>query len=273
MTCMSLVKGVLDRIYRYDGVDDASICKSLDNLQRAYGDLVDNPIGVDYSHPATRFAYIYRYSTMHADLVCQMIERYSVLEGLFEASELLVTCCGGGPGSELLGVTKYMETYRKNTRVSFYLFDREGTWSECWAGVCRQINASFWLNPMFVQIDVTDRKSWCQLQDYLQADLFTLVYFLSELHGVKDYAKPFFSNMFLKAKRGSLFLYVDNNSSPFYDWFDEMARDSNLEILVSDHDHIVLGQGEDKTKLAPYYPRFEYPKLTADVAFRVCQKP
>jgi hypothetical protein len=108
---------------------------------------------------------------------------------------------------------------------------------------------------------------------YLNSDLFTIIYFLSELDSKKSNAEPFFLNLFQQVQPGALLLYIDNNHSQFYNWYDELVTQFPIEILLSREGSMRINDyTEEKTDLAKYWDKFGFPKLTADVAIRVCQK-
>src|SRR5207244_2075350 len=88
---------------------DEHIKRKIDTLSMEYGRLTDTKAEcIDYTDPLTRFAYIFKYTVAHADYIMQLIRCNSQLVHLFARKEVEVTCLGGGPGSDLLGVLKHM---------------------------------------------------------------------------------------------------------------------------------------------------------------------
>jgi len=229
MTLMQLIKLVLDDAYakihiQDEGEKDAVIKREIDNLSMEYGRLIDTRADcIDYSDPVKRFAYIYKYTVAHADYIMQSIRGIDELQALFIRKDVDVACLGGGPGSDLLGVLKYMMAAGSKSSLTCYIFDRERAWGDSWSRVAKRLDAPFRVYPVFQQMDVTDSQTWVSYQDYLQADLFTLSYFMSEVWRIKSKAEPFFEHCMAKAKKGSLFLFIDNNSSEFYGWFDYLS--------------------------------------------------
>lgn len=63
---------------------------------------------MSYENPITRFAYIYAYTTVHADAVYAFIQNFDALKEIFNAEVVNVSCIGGGPGSDFLGILKYI---------------------------------------------------------------------------------------------------------------------------------------------------------------------
>ena len=250
---------------------DAYISAELSRLRPLYRNLLNAPY-IDYSQPVTQFAYIQRYVTAHADLVRQLISQSSVLDTVFDRGKVTVTCVGGGPGSDFLGILKYMTQAEKTATLKCILYDREEAWGERWSDVDDKLDPCFRISTVFQKFDATDVSSWQSHTKYLNSDVFTLVYFLSETYGLQCQAQDFFMYLFRYAKPGSVFLYLDNNASQFYGWFDSMAAASGLEVLETAETVMNIGTDERKTDLGVYFNKFGYPKLKADVAYRICRK-
>ena len=102
MNCFKLVKSVLDEQYSAvpgkEAEKDAAILEKLKYLSKQYAGLADGKAKIDYADPVTRFAYIYRYVTAHADFVCSFIEQTG-LKKLFDEKTVNISCIGGGPGT------------------------------------------------------------------------------------------------------------------------------------------------------------------------------
>lgn len=126
MKCFKLIKDVLDEIYaELPAADrDARIRAELTALSKSYKTLLRAPV-IDYANPAARIAYIFRYVTSHANMVYQIIDTCDELRKCLDKSRVVLTCVGGGPGSDLLGVLKYLEENGKFPQLSCWLLDRE----------------------------------------------------------------------------------------------------------------------------------------------------
>jgi hypothetical protein len=227
MTLMQLIKLVLDDAYRSihiadEAEKDSLIKEELSTLAMEYADLTKATAApIDYSDSIKRFAYIYKYTVAHADYIMQLVGECKVLRELFIKKHVEVACLGGGPGSDFLGVLKHLiKSSVKDTSLTCYLFDKERAWGDSWSDVARSLDAPFKVFPVFQQMDVTDSSSWASYEKYLRADLFTLSYFLSEVYKIRARAEPFFSHCFSQMKAGSVVLFIDNNHSQFYGWFD-----------------------------------------------------
>lgn len=115
MTLFQLVKIALDALYKeasneYGKKTDKEIIARFKYLTDKYNDLRnDGREPVDYKDPATRFAYVYKYVASHGDYVVRLLTlTRESLGKVFNNETARVTCIGGGPGSDILGVLKYL---------------------------------------------------------------------------------------------------------------------------------------------------------------------
>lgn len=276
MNCFQLLATVLDEVWSQMPGNDAQKTDAVhaqeQYLHQHYANLLRVNQPVNYADPATRYAYLCCYVSSHANLVADLIRNNSELSDLFEAERVQVTCVGGGPGSDLLGVLKHLDRVGLTPALKVYLYDREQAWSESWSDVDDKVDKG--ISTYFEPFDVTAAATWQQKQKYLLSDLFTMVYFASELHWVAASAAPFFDNLFNRAKRGSLFLYVDNAHTTFFNWFDARYQGKGVSVLASADDATMrLPNEEEKRDLGAHYLRIQGdPKIRANVAYRVLRK-
>ncbi len=277
MRCFPLLKSILDEIWKElpfpseDEKIDAIRLKEA-NLKERYRNLLSTgKASIDYSDPATRYAYICCYVTSHANLVAKLIND-TALKSLFDRERVQAACIRGGPGSDLLGVLKYCEKLTARPQLKFYLYDREQAWSDSWSDVESKVGGT--ISTTFQSFDVTDINTLKQNTKYLKSDLFTMVYFASEVHAVRDQAAPFFENLFTNANAGAMFLYVDNASPDFFRWFDDQYENRGITVVESsDGTQLQLPIAEQKTDLGEHLNRIEgQPKLRANIAYRVLRK-
>jgi hypothetical protein len=277
-TLMQLIKLVLDEAYGQialpdEQAKDALITKEIDCLSEAYRRLKDpKRMSIDYSDPLKRFAYIYKYTVAHADYIRQLIRGCSAINAFFTDPRIEVACLGGGPGSDLLGIMKYMLQIGSKTKLKCYIFDKERAWGDSWSDVADTLESPFQVFPIFEQLDVADSRTWSSYHKYLRADLFTLSFFVSEVWCIRTKAEPFFEHCFTQAKTGALFLFIDNNAPPFYGWFDTLASRCGLQVIQSKQCPLAFSIDEEKTDLGIYYQKFGWPRRESDVAFRIMRK-
>ncbi|MES2643864.1 MAG: hypothetical protein V4850_30530 [Myxococcota bacterium] len=279
MECFKLVYEVLSEIYdgdpRPEATKDAAIKKQLDYLRDQYVTLASATTApVDYNDAATRFAYVYRYTTSHANLVASVIGAVPALREILEQDKVTIACVGGGPGSDFLGVVKHKLAAGKDGSLKAFLLDKERAWGETWADVDEHMDGvDFKLSTFFQDLDVTDSKSWGGFTKYLSADLITMIYFVSEVWAVRAQAEAYFKHLFDKAPSGTLFLFIDNNAAVFYEWFDKLTSSAGLTTVASAESGFRLPNHEQKSELGRFFDKFSYPKITANVAYRVLRKP
>ncbi|MCC5668744.1 hypothetical protein LC653_34065 [Nostoc sp. CHAB 5784] len=280
MNCFQIIKSVLDEAYNQipgdDSEKDGVIIEALNYLSEGYIQLLGKSQSIDYKDTITRFAYIYKYVSSHANLVCGIITQSNDLAKVFDAQQKInIACIGGGPGSDFLGILKYLMSKGKTPSVKFQLCDKEKNWAESWSDVDDKVDPKFRISTSYLPLDVTKPDEWKPHTKYFTSDIFTMIYFMSEIFTLRDSADEYFTNLFSQAKPGALFLFVDNNHTSFYGWFDELAKAHNIKIKDSNQYTMFLPSDEDKSDLGIYFQKFQsysYPKIKANIAYRVGQK-
>jgi hypothetical protein len=121
MTIFELIKVTLDELYaqgkkQHGPKLDELIDHKLKYLSKSYSQLTDgNRPPVNYRDPATRFAYVYKYVGAHGDYLVQIMEHLKSVLGsksIFKAETARISCVGGGPGSDIIAVLKYLDEYQ-----------------------------------------------------------------------------------------------------------------------------------------------------------------
>jgi hypothetical protein len=254
-------------------------------LSQAYRNLETNPQAlqaIDYRDPATRFAYMFTYVAYHAATVARLFEilygGYESVHQLFNQPRLKVSCLGGGPGSEVLGLYKFLRAVDPPglQTVAIDLIDRVNHWAEEWPDtVMEALHGAAWhLVPTYYSFDLTQPKDWKGRQRHLRADLFLLVFLLSELLGHKAEAEPFFEDLLGRAASGSQLFYVDNNAWSMHGWFDALLETHGWETVAENSGPYVMPSDEDKADLGEFLDRFEFsPRLTGDIFWKLARKP
>lgn len=277
MKVFELLSSVLEELWNeIEGTEAekiAAVNAAIAEVRGGYKNLISAsaPKPPDYSQAVHRFAYIYMYTTCHANLMVHAFAISSELRNLLEQEHLTMACIGGGPGSELLGVLKVREDWSKLVAVSCQLFDRAHQWGEAWIDVGQKLGTT--ITTSYQLLDATDEDTWKTKTKYLKADLFTFVFFMSEVYRDRDAADSYFADIFARAKVGALFVFIDNNHSEFSGWFDKHASDAGLEVLESYEGHLQMPTDEEKKDLGKFFGIFNCtPKLGSDVAIRVARK-
>jgi hypothetical protein len=281
-TIFQLVRKVLDELRTdvaetYGDKTDDVIKKRLNALGSAYEKLTDaarQP--VDYSSPEDRFAYVYRYVGAHSDYVFQVLNRTGKHLGKHLASQqkAVVTALGGGPGSDLVGLMRYLVDLEESSlkTVTAYLCDREQAWADCWTEIGEEESPDFKLNVNFQPLDVTDANSWSKQKKFLSADLFLLVYFASEVASLGSKAKQFWSELSARSKPGALMLIIDNNHDFFNNFISKDIIGDKWEILVTENDTLTPSIDERTTHLGEYFKLYGWPKMKGYIKYWVVQR-
>lgn len=287
MTLFELVKITLDELYKraqlqYGGQTDAEIKKRFDYLSDSYTKLaVPGRTPINYRDPATRFAYVYRYVASHGDYVVQLLSKAAgVLGGsVFPKGIARVSCLGGGPGSDLLAIVKYLADYKAQegvTKLKVFLLDKEQAWADTWDDLEEKLDASCELRTTFQPLDVL-QPDWVSQRHFLEADVYTLSYFVSEVYALDDtgLVTAFWQRLFQEAKPGALFLYDDNGTDEFNAYFDGQCAHGKLNLLASGSNENWTPRYQERAGVLDFYKaKFSaWPKLKGYLSYRILQKP
>ena len=113
---------------------------------------------------------------------------------------------------------------------------------------------------------------------HLQADLFTLSYFVSEVYSLdvdgSGTVTAFWQELFRSAKPGAMFIYTDNGSDRFNNYFRRQCEASKLkQVLCRDNIGITPSYTEQKSELAEYSNKFDHnPKIKSTMTLRALRK-
>lgn len=289
-----MVRNVLDDLLSevYSGTWVDVIRCELKNLSDGYRGLSYGG-SVNYRKIKTCFAYLYCYMAAHANAVYMRIRYTPALRDLFNKPSVHVSCLGGGPGSDFLGILKFMASCGVQTELTCYTYDKETRWKAVWDCLLSILYPSLTLpdDYQFRTFDVTETRDWKKYPDLEQSDLFTMIFFLSELLSKKEQAEHFFLDLFKRAKSGAFFLFVDNHFGGSEKWFDDMIAAHNTSYHVYQPGYIIcenlrdnimlhLESDEQVVDLGPYYQRLRRPgeqhaaepRQRLRVNFRICHK-
>ena len=138
------------------------------------------------------------------------------------------------------------------------------------------LDLKFAFNTNFQQLDVTNPESWEYQTKFLQADLFTLSFFVSEVMSLDagGVVTDFWKTVLKEAKSGSFIVYHDNGHKDFNDYFDKMWDAQNFDCLVSrDNSKIIPRFSEQSSVLNFYKEKFsQNAKIESFSSMRVLRK-
>lgn len=205
---------------------------------------------ISYDDPICRAAYLYCYVAANANLCERAIKNSDDLKELIETrcdeeGELKVCAFGGGPGTELLALAKYLIGKRKKgppITLSFLLLDDVPEWAETWFLLEGQIrkflkeqfgkNSSwpFTVSRSFVPFDMTDLSQFGNIQQLFGHDLYIFNYVISEIYedeGVESMQKVV-EAMAATAPVGSKVLIIDRKESSIIQRAKDLLENSGL---------------------------------------------
>jgi hypothetical protein len=186
---------------------------------------------------------------------------------------------GGGPGSDIVGMLKYLDEHENEpvNKLTCYLLDREQAWADIWTELHESLTPNVALNVNFQPFDVTNRSSWKNQRRFLQADLFTMIYFVSEVLTLdtNGCVTNSWYDIFESAKSGAWFVYIDNGHSDFTSYFDSQWQRAELQCVLSgENEKWIPRFSERASELKEYQEKFEQsPKIQAQITYRVLRKP
>lgn len=283
MNCFDLVSTVLDELWHDMEGDDQqkseAVKEKIKSLSMNYQAISQNSV-IDYSNPVTQFAYIFKYTSTHGDYLYQLLSKAQARHEFFENGSFKTVSLGGGPGSELIGCLKFFEACEaRDLHFTYNSFDRDKHWSYCWANVsscvmrdnCNEKLCKV-LSTVFHELDVTDTGQFMKIKKFLNADLYTMLFFMSEVSKKRDAAEAFFEYFFKHLNTGSLIAFIDNNTAPIFSWFDAYLE-GGYEILASGEDIWFASADEQKSSVKKYMQLLEHtPRIRGDIAYRIVRK-
>ena len=275
-----LVKDVLDDLYEkivkiHDSQADQVIKNALISLSSQYKCLYqDTRKPVDYSDPAIRFGYVFRYVAAHSSYVRDIcIEKLSIHQLLISENRVKVTCLGGGPGTELIGLIQASNRLERTGDLVFSLIDREDAWADTWDNIDEELDAGFRVSTHFRTIDISQPLRLENLKAPLSADIFVMSYFLSEVYAFREACSSFFEGLTKEMKPGAIIVNIDNGNQIFNSYADSIFYDSRFNLLKSeDSKRLLPSSDEQKSSLGNYLDRFGSPKIEANVGYRIWSK-
>ena len=131
-TYFEIVKAALDDAYSEFEGDEKAVDQAINNrlkeLSDRYRDVL-NQGGPDYADAATRFAYLFRYASAHADYLSSIIYASNAIQNALKLDRVHISCIGGGPGSDVLRFLKFVLAQEKRPQLTYFIIDKETAWA------------------------------------------------------------------------------------------------------------------------------------------------
>ncbi|HYD16065.1 MAG TPA: hypothetical protein VEA77_06660 [Hyphomicrobium sp.] len=182
---------------------------------------------INYKSTLCRVGYLYRHGPAQATLFERTLRGSSLLQAKVRKAygdNLNVVAVGGGPGTELLGLGKYLLDHEPKhpRRINFAVLDIIPHWAETWKMMAREVEATLErrlrntgnrvpaIAPMFHPLDVVDPDSYDDY-DFLfdDADIVVFNYIFSENKTQLDSARRAVRHIWRKVPKGCVFVVID----------------------------------------------------------------
>ena len=182
---------------------------------------------IDYEDPLCRLGYLYKHAPANATLFEHVLtESYELSEKIRQADGSVLNVCavGGGPGTELLGIAKYLVRHPDLTprKIAFTVLDNVSHWAETWEHLVDVIEASPHPShasnglqspvfaPSFIQLDVLKPESYQKyMYKFRKADIVVCNYLFSENKTRLDDARLAIASLAELTPPGCTFVVID----------------------------------------------------------------
>lgn len=263
LTNFERVKAILDQLCP---ALDAKTGKAQNLIQLALGFLgreyrkIWNPAEkhIDYSNEDCQAAYIYEYVGANANLIYSALcDAGGMAHAIFQQARVEVACVGGGPGTELIGIFKYMERIGSPTKqLDCTILDHHAAWANSWPATVSTAPAGVTVNVNYEPLQMNNPSGWYTFTGFPAADLITFSYSLSEVwrYNGDGRVTSCLNSIISSARSGALLIYSDNAGASFDPHADrDLMGSADLQLLNrSDYKHMLVGADEDKAVLNPY---------------------
>lgn len=260
---------------------DEQLRTQMETLEASYRVLRNvNRDLIDYSDLAAQTAYLYRYVIGHADFIYQLLSRARAKSGspLFSDTELWVTSIGGGPGSELLGLLKYLAEGNGEPEVStivYTVFDKEENWEHVVEAIAEAAEADIKIDIAFKTFDAS-AVAIPEGVEIDQEDIVIMSFFISEVcsipngHRVCNNVKSLLGTM----KNNSLLVYNDSSAYSFYSFFNaRVAAAKGFSEIVDVDEELRADCPQYEGIFADFQERFGYGfKLASKAVAKVLRR-
>lgn len=255
------VKMILDKLCPALPQPDAAklMQTRLNSLSASYPRITNpNLEPIDYSDPATQAAYLYKYVVANAALVARTLwSSAKVGKQIFQRPKVRIACIGGGPGTELIGVFKYLDhVFPRVKEIDCIILDHHPTWQAVWPVVASTAPTGVSVSVQYERLDMRAASGWFDSPGFLEADVFTFSYSLSEAWRYNENGglSALIDTIVSSAAAGSLFIYCDNSGGAFDPNFQrEFGDRPDLAVLSESRlDHMLIDGEEESSVLAGY---------------------
>lgn len=223
----------LDQQGQDEREDDWSedVSTSLESLRESYDTLtVKDRAAIDYGELATQAAYVFAYAIGRAEFTYQLLKRHRAALGapIFSGDKVTITSIGGGPGSEIAGLVKYLldpESDENVKSIKYWVLDKDKAWEHLCQSVVDSLEAYIPVELNFIAVDLCKPKSFKNIS-LAGDDMIILSFIISELCALtdKDKAESTLRELYQTLDNGAKIFYNDSNASSFYYFFNDTRK-------------------------------------------------
>ncbi|XP_038057138.1 uncharacterized protein LOC119728811 [Patiria miniata] len=232
----------------------------------------------DWDDPANRCAYVFLYLMHHCYLVYGSLQ-YSdeVSRSWRNRSSLKVCSIGGGPGSDLVGLTTFLRVHRIfPPSLECLVLDLFPNWKDTWDTIYAHQLDSFTVT--YSSCDLVKDKGihTRDLQFIKQADIITLSKSFSAVSAFyrADRAKGIFlRNVLQHAKPGCFVLYIDNDCGGSTQFERDFASRTGMDLVFEFRGTPTFPKGAYSYTIRKYHNLFDFsPMRSCDVTIQLFRK-
>ncbi|XP_035229683.1 uncharacterized protein LOC118201651 [Stegodyphus dumicola] len=211
-----------------------------------------------FDSSAKRCAYVMKHSPCFTAAVARhllnlLISNPHTLQKCVLQQRLNVCCIGGGPASDVVAVSKVVTSVyhclsrnRKKLNFTVTVIDLSEGWETTGKNVMKTLecNPRFFnseemsLNFKFLKADLTQPLNSNVKDVLMNADVLTMVYFLSAVNGssARDKSPKMLEEIFKLMKNGAFLLYLDSAAFGHYEGISAVAKNlGNLNVIYGPH--------------------------------------
>ncbi|WNG40099.1 hypothetical protein F0U61_45270 [Archangium violaceum] len=238
----------------------------------------DDPV-IAYNEPLCRLAYLYKHVAANATLCERALSRIDAAKKALKAragKKLRVCSVGGGPGSELLGLVKFLVRNDKPEkfmpeRIDFTIFDLVPQWGESWGQLANQAESILKAEGKsdgfdapaiahnFYPLDITKKSSYKDFAWLLKnVDLVIFNYVISENIEHLDDIADALKIISTKSNDDAALVFIDRkeHSNRINDWLIDALPDAGFMLTAPPLFESGILDGDDQ--VSPHLG--QYPK-------------
>ena len=218
-------QGIADYAAAYSIGRDEVLTKMKSHIDHTQKQHYKSDPEISYDDPLCRLGYLHRHAGINATLFERVLKEDQALQTTITDAEtrgrLRVCSLGGGPGTELLGLVKYLlrQKVKAPQRIDFTVLDNVYYWAETWEQLAEAAEGVLeaelgsdrpTVSQGFLSFDVFDPSSYDGLPSkFKNVDIVVCNYLFSENKDNLDDAKRAIPRLSRLVSDGCAFVVID----------------------------------------------------------------